>query len=29
MVTRHEWEVSGTRYGQRFGRLTVEFSTKF
>jgi hypothetical protein len=29
MVIRHEWEVSGTRYGQRFGRLTVEFSTRF
>ena len=28
-VTRHEWETSGTRYGQRFGRISLEFSTKF
>ena len=28
-VVRHEWEVSGTRYGQRFGRIAVEFNTKF
>lgn len=28
-VRRHEWEANGTRYGQRFGRITVEFSTRF
>lgn len=28
-ITRHEWDTSGFRYGQHFGRLTVEFSTRF
>jgi len=29
LVTRHEWDLSGNRYGQKFGRIAVEFSTRF
>jgi len=28
-IIRHEWDTSGARYGQRFGRIAVEFSTRF
>jgi len=28
-VIRHEWEASGRRVGQRFGRIAVEFNTRF
>ena len=28
-VRRHEWEMSGSQYGQRFGRIAVEFNTRF
>ncbi|HEY4373502.1 MAG TPA: lipid A deacylase LpxR family protein [Burkholderiales bacterium] len=28
-ITRHEWDTSGFRYGQHFGRLAVEFATRF
>ena len=28
-VARRQWDLHGGRYGQRFGRLSVEFSTWF
>jgi hypothetical protein len=29
VVGRRQWDLHGARYGQRFGRLAVEFSTRF
>ena len=29
VVGRQQWDTHGTRYGQRFGRLALEFSTRF
>jgi hypothetical protein len=29
VVGRSQWDTHGQRYGQRFGRLAVEFSTRF
>ena len=28
-VGRRQWDSHGARYGQRFGRLALEFSTRF
>ena len=28
-VGRRQWDLHGARYGQRFGRLALEFSTRF
>ena len=28
-VARSQWDGHGQRYGQRFGRLALEFSTRF
>lgn len=29
LVSRWEWQADGTRFGQRFGRIAVEFNTRF
>lgn len=29
LVSRWEWQMDGTRFGQRFGRIAVEFNTRF